>query len=131
MVFRLAGNCPSWLLVPPSGFWAVSFESVFIFHLKTETSQHWWTGGAAQVVECLLCKHLLCKHEALSSNPSHHKNKNKKKEKQNNDTKPPLPLFVVLCVQSSISFCVDPISSSTNWGFLTRTILLKTWWIFL
>jgi hypothetical protein len=28
-----------------------------------------WTGGVTQVVEYLLCKCLLCKHEALSSNP--------------------------------------------------------------
>jgi hypothetical protein len=30
-----------------------------------------WTGGVAQVAE-----HLLCKHEALSSNPSSNSNKN-------------------------------------------------------
>jgi hypothetical protein len=30
-----------------------------------------WTGGMAQVVECLLFKTLLWKHEALSSNLSH------------------------------------------------------------
>jgi hypothetical protein len=33
------------------------------------------TGDVVQTLECLLCEHLLCKHETLSSNPSPTQNK--------------------------------------------------------
>jgi hypothetical protein len=39
-----------------------------------------WNGGVAQAVVCLLCKHLLWKHEAIQT-PIPPKKKERKKEK--------------------------------------------------
>jgi hypothetical protein len=46
----------------------------------SKTTRAKWTGGVAQEVPCLLCEHLLCRHEALSSSPSPTKKKERERQ---------------------------------------------------